>query len=138
MSKTKQRGQLRQFNKQDFIQSTKSVLFKSQQIGGATKRGKEEKFITGGPHLGTPRSVGWNIQHRVAPYQPGQRFCGLCLSETTVIAFDDPAVSLNKRSEIRGWCRHRSKYKLCNYHRPPSYVPPAAVAHIPQLILQNQ
>ena len=44
---------------------------------------------------------------RSTVYEPGHNWCGICLE------------SLNKRTELRQGCRHKAKFKLSNFHRPP-------------------
>ena len=64
-------------------------------------------------------TVEWSILLKSTVYQPGHHWCGICLGEVTLICFADPEESLNKRTELRQGCRHKAKYKLSNYHRPP-------------------
>ena len=45
---------------------------------------------------GLSYAIDWHIQHRSSVYKPGDNWCGICLSETTVICYSDPEVSLNK------------------------------------------
>ena len=59
--------------------------------------------------------VKWFIQERARVYRPGDEYCGLCLGETVLICFGDPATSLNKRTELRQGCRHRWRHKLINH-----------------------
>ena len=65
-------------------------------------------------------TIEWSIQLRSTVYQPGHHWCGICLGEATLICFADPEESLNKRTELRQGSRHKAKYKLINYHRPPA------------------
>ena len=53
----------------------------------------------------------WEIMKRVTKAQNGSKACRLCLTEALEITRnkDNP---LNKRSEIMGACRHRTKFTL--------------------------
>ena len=48
------------------------------------------------------------------PRRKGEKICGLCNTEKTLIAAGDPAILLNKRSEIMERCRHRDSLVLTN------------------------
>ena len=98
--------------------SKKSGVIKSiQQLNDEKK-----KKSTLSAHIWDARAhnispvVQWLIQERARVYQPGDDYCGLCLGETTLICFADPATSLNKRTELRQGCRHKWKHKLINHH----------------------
>ena len=58
--------------------------------------------------------ISWKLHRQSVPYQCGSRKCDLCLSEKYDILKSDPKTSINKRSEILNYCRHRAKFKLKN------------------------
>ena len=58
-----------------------------------------------------PFSITWNVLAKCAPYACGSRQCNLCISEKFEILKCDPNITLNKRTEIVGKCRHRAKFK---------------------------
>ena len=62
--------------------------------------------------------IEWNIAAHTKPYQPGARWCNLCLAEKLIILKADPSTSLNKRSELNGKCRHKNKFKLKKFSIP--------------------
>ena len=68
---------------------------------------------------GLSPTVEWSILLRSSVYEPGHHWCGICLGEVTLICFADPEESLNKRTELRQGCRHKAKFKLNKFHRPP-------------------
>ena len=57
--------------------------------------------------------VSWEIRKKSHPYNPGARFCDICLSEKLEIlkALKDSNY-LNKRNEISRLCPHRDKHTL--------------------------
>ena len=59
-----------------------------------------------------PFSVSWSILARCKSYACGSKTCNLCLTEKLEILKCDPNITLNKRTEIVGKCRHRAKFKL--------------------------
>ena len=59
-----------------------------------------------------PFNITWSVVAKCAPYACGTRNCNLCISEKFEILKCDPNVTLNKRNEIVGKCRHRAKFKL--------------------------
>ena len=67
--------------------------------------------------LGLEPSIEWEIHKRAAPYKCGSKRCDLCLTEKMVIATADPTTSLNKRSELVSFCRHRAKFRCSNVPR---------------------
>ena len=64
---------------------------------------------------GTPK-ITWKISRICCSYNPNSKRCLLCLNEKYEIATYKGDNLLNKRTEIINTCRHRSKYKLANYH----------------------
>ena len=59
-----------------------------------------------------PFSLKWSVLAKCAPYVCGSRKCNLCITEKCEILKCDPNITLNKRNEIVGKCRHRAKFKL--------------------------
>ena len=57
-------------------------------------------------------NVTWEVVKRVKPFAPSNKVCGLCLQDKLSILRSAP--SLNKRSEIFGYCIHRKKFLLSN------------------------
>ena len=64
---------------------------------------------------GTAKII-WKIIRICPSYNPNSKRCLLCLNEKYEIATYKGDNLLNKRTEIINTCRHRSKYKLANYH----------------------
>ena len=67
--------------------------------------------------------LSWNIAHKCHPLKAGMPVCDVCLTEKTRILLGhngpDPPLPnncqiLNKRSEIYGKCRHKSRFTLEN------------------------
>ena len=56
--------------------------------------------------------IDWCITAKAQPHHPGSKTCNLCLEEKLAIIQADPTSTLNKRSELIGKCRHKSKFKL--------------------------
>ena len=54
----------------------------------------------------------WSIKRRAICYHNGQRDCDLCATEATLIAKGDPALILNKRSELFRKCTEKNQFKL--------------------------
>ena len=59
-------------------------------------------------------NITWTKVKEINPRRKGERICGLCNMEKTYIAAGDPAVLLNKRTEIMERCRHRDNLVLTN------------------------
>ena len=59
-----------------------------------------------------PFSLKWEVLSKCTPYAGGSRVCNLCITEKFEILKCDPKITLNKRTEIVGKCRHRAKFKL--------------------------
>ena len=62
----------------------------------------------------TPK-ISWEILRTHKSYNQNSKRCLLCLSEKLAIALYKVDNMLNKRSEVRGKCRHRNKYMLASY-----------------------
>ena len=60
-------------------------------------------------------NIKWEILQHATTYNPGRRYCDLCLSEKLFISkyLQDPN-HLNKRSDLATKCRHRARFKLEN------------------------
>ena len=59
-----------------------------------------------------PFSLKWKVLSKCKPYVCGSRVCNICTTEKFQILKSDPKITLNKRTEIVGKCRHRAKFKL--------------------------
>ena len=59
-------------------------------------------------------NIKWKIIAKCQPYACGAKRCDLCTAEKYAILMSDPKVTLNKRTELIGKCRHRAKFKLKN------------------------
>ena len=66
-------------------------------------------------YQGNPPNITWNVHCQVTPYQCGMKQCQLCLEEKLTIAKADKNITLNKRSELIGKCRHKAKFKLKSF-----------------------
>ena len=64
---------------------------------------------------GTNPSIEWSTAAKTDPYQSGAKSCNLCLAEKLTILQFNPAITLNKRSELNSKCRHKSKFKLKSF-----------------------
>ena len=53
----------------------------------------------------------WGVLGHARPYNPVTGLCRLCLLEKYFILYGQKA-TLNKWTEIYGWCHHKSKYFL--------------------------
>ena len=64
-------------------------------------------------NLNPEPKIEWSIAAKASPYQKGNRYCDLCLTEKILIMrnFANPA-SLNKRTELAAKCRHKEKHLL--------------------------
>ena len=58
--------------------------------------------------------IEWSKIKAIDPRKKGDRLCGLCNTEKTLIAVGDQSVFLNKRKEIMTRCRHRDTLVLTN------------------------
>ena len=111
--------------KKDVVKGGKTVKTMAQLNADKRTRSTFAGHIWDLRDAGLTHELEWTILHRARPYRPWDKFCSLCTSEATVIAFGDPTF-LNKRSEVRTKCIHMTKYKLDKYHRPPPQPPPNA------------
>ena len=59
-------------------------------------------------------NIKWKIMAKCQPYVCGAKQCNLCIAEKYAILMSDPKITLNKRTELIGKCRHRAKFKLKN------------------------
>ena len=59
-------------------------------------------------------AIQWSIVDRVTAYQPGIRYCNLCLTEKLLILLADKHTAMNKHLELTGKGRHKNKFKLKN------------------------
>ena len=66
-----------------------------------------------------PYRIEWKINSKGYPFQCGERSCDLCLQEKLTILLADPEKTLNCRSEIVSKCRHKRKFSLLLYDKPP-------------------
>ena len=67
---------------------------------------------------GKKPSIKWRIERTAFPYRNGMKYCDLCLTEKTLIAMGDPALMLNKRTEIFRKCTHKNDFKLSAFNPP--------------------
>ena len=56
--------------------------------------------------------IAYRTLRKARPYTPTARKCALCTAEKVLIAKGDDQTMLNKKSEISGKCRHRTKHLL--------------------------
>ena len=64
-------------------------------------------------HLNPNPEIKWKIINQSKPYQPGNKYCHLCLSEKYhILEGSSNPIYLNKRSEIPSRCPHWRKYTL--------------------------
>ena len=61
---------------------------------------------------GTPYTITWKVLDRGRGYNPSTKSCRLCLLEKWYIMFRPEGASLNKRSELYSFCRHKAKLLL--------------------------
>ena len=62
--------------------------------------------------LNVPYTITWDIATRAPSFNPTTKICRLCLTEIYHIMFLKEGATLNKRNELFGYCRHRSKHLL--------------------------
>ena len=62
-----------------------------------------------------PFQLKFSILKLARAYTRESKRCALCNLEKTMIAFADPASTLNGRSELMAKCRHRRKHLLFNW-----------------------
>ena len=54
----------------------------------------------------------WTILAHAKPYNPVTKACRLCLKEVYYILYKPETASLNSKSEVFGWCKHRQRWTL--------------------------
>ena len=64
--------------------------------------------------INIPFSRNWTILAHAKPYNPVNKVCRLCLKEVYFILYKPETASLNKKSEVFGWCKHRYQWTLSN------------------------
>ena len=77
----------------------------ASHIGALKSQGIDVDLIT---HLH------WSIKKQTKPFNPVSNQCLLCLWEKYFILHEPWDASLNKRSEIFGFCRHKECWLLAN------------------------
>ena len=60
----------------------------------------------------TPYQLKWTILDKAKKFNPITNKCRLCLKEMFYICYKPETASLNSRSEIYGWCKHRPQWTL--------------------------
>ena len=83
--------------------------FRLKKIEHATTM---SSYVWGLKEQGEEPKVKFRILKKASPYTPAARRCALCIEEKVMIAKGEEGVSLNKKSEIAGKCRHRNKFLL--------------------------
>ena len=56
----------------------------------------------------------WTILAHAKAYNPVTKVCRLCLKEVYYILYKPETASLNSKSEVFGWCKHRQRWTLLN------------------------
>ena len=56
----------------------------------------------------------WTILAHAKAYNPVTKVCRLCLKEVYYILYKPETASLNSKSEVFGWCKHRHRWTLSN------------------------
>ena len=67
-------------------------------------------------------SVKWEIAEKSRPYRVGTRYWPLCTAERLHIMLalkNNPSRTLNKKTELISFCKHRSRWKLRNHVNAP-------------------
>ena len=59
-----------------------------------------------------PYETKWSILAKAKTFNPVTKRCRLCLKEVFFILFKPETASLNARSEVFGWCKHRKQWTL--------------------------
>ena len=54
----------------------------------------------------------WTILAHAKAYNPVTKVCRLCLKEVYYILYKPETASLNSKSEVFGWCKHRHRWTL--------------------------
>ena len=63
--------------------------------------------------------ITWKINSKGYPFQCGAKSCDLCLQEKLTICLADQDKTLNRRTEIVSKCRHKRKFTLSAWDKPP-------------------
>ena len=63
---------------------------------------------------GTDYKIKWELVEGARSFQPGSRYCPLCVAEKKWIIMADRRGTLNKNNELFGKCRHKSRFLLEN------------------------
>ena len=61
-----------------------------------------------------PYDTKWSILKKAKTFNPVTKKCRLCLMEVYCILYKPETASLNSRTEVFGWCRHRKQWSLEN------------------------
>ena len=61
-----------------------------------------------------PYDTKWSILKKAKTFNPVTKKCRLCLMEVYCILYKPESASLNSRTEVFGWCRHRKQWSLEN------------------------
>ena len=59
-----------------------------------------------------PYDIKWSILAKANTFNPVTKKCRLCLKEVYYILFKPETASLNAKSEVFGWCKHRRQWTL--------------------------
>ena len=59
-----------------------------------------------------PYDIKWTILAKAKTFNPVTKKCRLCLKEVFYILFKPETASLNARTEVFGWCKHRKQLTL--------------------------
>ena len=57
----------------------------------------------------------WTILAHAKAYNPVTKVCRLCLKEVYHILYKPETASLNSKSEVFGWCKHRKHWALSKF-----------------------
>ena len=63
-------------------------------------------------------SVKWKILKKCNAYSNSSKKCFLCLYEKYIIVCKPNLCSLNRRTELMGFCRHKGKFRLDRFRVP--------------------
>ena len=74
------------------------------------------KFIWDLKGKGINYEIKWEIVRKAQPYQPGGKYCNLCIAKAISIAYPKKGeILINSREEIIKNCKHKSRWKLEKY-----------------------
>ena len=59
-----------------------------------------------------PYNTKWSILSKAQTFNPVTKRCRLCLKEVYYILYKPETATLNAKSEVFGWCRHRKQWSL--------------------------